>query len=442
MSRTKKTTVPNYCVVEKCDISSTTYLDCLGRCGKKIHAICGGMSRSCIPDAGYSPYFKFVCHSCDERLSDNIAQNKEFNALLSSHGESVGKLVNQVKQIQLRMDNSEEVIDDIDKSLHSIDGQGLASRLELIDKHLASLANRSTCECSELVISITKLIEQLEKNLKQSFETSVKSIVHSLHTSLHASFLSSVTEVVDSVGNNVSILIDDKIGELVALTPCNSSTVAVQVNTTDYVNEFNSPPPSIDHTNLQQSNSIVDVASGAPLLSELSLSEPDFSQPGMRYPEYNDTTADLLVVNNMARLCGDFGWDGGLIYTDYVCSDFSYFLDNRTTNKPAQNKALKWSKPVVSAVHYFPVFPNRQTKTSKPPNQYSKNRQSSSRHRLSWTQSSYVKVHNRHPPHHPTLFKQGMTSSYQPIRWQHEEDTHVKFNRMLEQQLKLRTHSY
>lgn len=298
------TSTMDRCDAVNCSIPSKSYLNCIGCCGKKIHSICGGISRTNITtDSGYGNYFKYVCNDCEGRFTDSIQQHTEIKTLLNDHANIVGTIANQVKQLQRRVDSSEEYIDDIDQSLQSLEGNGLSNRIDKFEKLISSQLKRiedvvnslnnvdkPSCVCGDVLVSFSDLITQLEKNINQSFEKNVKEIVHSLHSSLHSSFLASANNVVSSVSNNVSILIEDKLDEFAAMGPVNLSN-------------------AFAHTQSQTSiESNVAFNHSIPLSSELSHAEFDSRHAGS--PSICDTDLNALhTLNGLASLINDFNID-------------------------------------------------------------------------------------------------------------------------------------
>lgn len=436
------------CDVVNCGISSTNFLACLGGCGKWIHSICGGISRSTLnSDASNSNRVRYICVSCELHFSDGLSNQVEIKNLLVKYSDDVGYITSQLKQLQQRVNNSEDYIEDIDKSLQMLDGSGFSKRLENIERSLKLLGNydiagrlrniedsleslklKPSCLCGELVDSVTKLISQVERNVSQTFNTNTEKIVHSLHQKM----LSSTSDFINCVSTNISVKIDDKIDELALSTSaCASSTLTHTSNT-------ESPEPASPQRLVPDD----DLNTMTPLLSEISFVEPLFSQPGMKYPNVQtDKLLALNVAKNMAGLCCDFGWEGGVLYEEYARPVMYFSVPEQTVipeiNKKKMKKKnrVKWNKPVVISTHKAPVFPLVQTKRNvSRMNQDFPNRDL--RHRTRTTRPQH-----RSTPSHcsssvtPLMgisIRPIVCQSVPPIRWKYEEELHSRFLSVLD----------
>lgn len=65
--------------------------------------------------------------------------------------------------LETKMDNSEEFIDDIDKSLRASDTSNIVKRLDHLEQLLSKLKINPTCSCPEALESPSNSVVLLEK---------------------------------------------------------------------------------------------------------------------------------------------------------------------------------------------------------------------------------------------------------------------------------------
>lgn len=425
-----------YCDALSCRVSSKDYVECVGKCGRKMHPICGGYIRPAFtPD--HLEYFKFICEKCETFFANSIVQYLEIKDMLHKHLETVGKIVKQVETLQGKVDNNEQFIGDIDNALHMNGGASVNERLQRIETMLSSLSGKlssgSSCFCGDLVEAVNKSQCQLEKNINQSFRTETCKIVHSLHENL----FSSANDLLQSVRTDVSIIVEDKIDELVDL----SSTAIRDI--------------SIRRDDLSQS-----FHNDTSLLDELTAVEP-FHQTVFPTPtsNYADITSDWEAVNSMAKLSIDYQW----LHMDHTaCSivRIDPFLvatsavrrrKKKVTFVPGNSFKISDSQRRVNGKS---VYRNRRSNMS------SHSRSSDfhsvmTRHTVSMRNQRSLRPLQRSP--HPKR-------SSLPVRWAHEEPTkplkpirqvahstnhaqvlqnlliHNRFHQLLDNELRLRFH--
>lgn len=106
-----------------------------------------------------------------------------------------------------------------------------------------------------------------------------------------------------------------------------------------------------------------DTPSTGCLLSELTSNDPNFSQPGMVYP--NDDSWDVL--NSMVILHDDFNSDGGPMYSFYTSSIPIHELKaGKSLNGPSEREAHSNHKGQRKVTFNETVFQKLSTQHSVP----------------------------------------------------------------------------
>lgn len=384
-------------------------------------------------------YFcKFVCDECETRFADNITLHLEVKDLLLRHTDTVGQLVKQMTVLETKMDNSEEFIDDIDKSLRASDTSNIVKRLDRLEQLLSKLKINPTCSCPEALESLSNSMVLLEKSVTQKFEAKTDRIAQSLH----GSFLASTLEANNALGVCITERIGGKIDEL-------ASSVADATSLSYYAHSSVHEPISVQQS--MTATEVVDVSTNTAstdcpqqptlsLMEELSLANLESGQvrPGSRSYDFS-VSCETTAVNCMAQLCKEFGWSGGVLYSVYaktVSNKPSESSKNRKRQR--KKKSNRTDRPVDtnrvnSGFHTRPtkhLVPIMKTKINDLPH----HRRQHPQHRYplrTHVQQKQQCHHNRHRLQtiivNQSHYQPRIRASVPPIRWVHEEELHNRF---------------
>lgn len=213
------------------------------------------------------------------------------------------------------MDFSEEHIDDIDKSLSSMENSGLIKRIDFIDKCLTSLMNRPACNCVELENGMKGMIDELEMYVTTTLNAKVDVIVDSLR-----GMANSVT-----TGTQTTFA-----GVVRAVTSAQGQSTDAPTPTVSLFSDWMVADPSFNPTDLRNSPPGID----ADILKSLDLRLSELTNlfhSQFTHGRPTDTNVtDWNEVECLATLVGDFGWNTGL--------DCAWALDVDGSNIPMRRK--------------------------------------------------------------------------------------------------------
>ena len=108
------------CAVNACGVVSSSFISCLGDCGKAIHSRCAGFSRTLLNNREAPRFLKYICEGCEDVLDTNT-KILNINERLAGLEDMFGNSFNYVKRLHDRMDVRDEYISDLEKSLHNPD---------------------------------------------------------------------------------------------------------------------------------------------------------------------------------------------------------------------------------------------------------------------------------------------------------------------------------
>ena len=147
------------CIISGCGGKSANFIQCIGNCGRRVHASCAGLSRNAINDAE-TRILKFICDNCPQY---SACRCEELEKELRNQSELIAETLSYVKKVVARMDLRDEHIDDLERSLQQPGNDICSTTLSRLDSKIDQLFVNNRREYIVEPIDMTPLTEKLEQ---------------------------------------------------------------------------------------------------------------------------------------------------------------------------------------------------------------------------------------------------------------------------------------